>query len=94
MFDHNVPDQRPEDAHDILGTFRIANDPAEMRKVPKGGEELIHLLQTRHAVLMDARPDKHPGRWKQKANQAASTHFVEPELVEGTLAKGSISGPL
>lgn len=88
VFDHNVPDQRPEDAHEILGTFRIANDPQEMRKVPKSGEELIHLLQTRHAVLMDARPDKHPGRWKQKANQAGSTHFVEPELVAGTLAEG------
>lgn len=88
VFDHNVPDRRPEDAHDILGTFRIANDPAEMRTVPKTGDELIHLLQTRHAVLMEARPDKQPGRWKQKANQAGSTHFVEPELVEGTLAEG------
>ena len=88
VFDHNLPDQRPEDAHDILGTFRIANDPTEMRKVPKNGDELIDLLQTRHDVLMDARPDKHPARWKQKANRAGSTHFVEPELVEGTLTQG------
>jgi hypothetical protein len=88
VFDHNVPDQRPADAHDVLATFRIANDPVEMRRVPRNGDELIQLLQTRHAVLMDARPDKHPGRWKQKANRAGSTYFVDPELVEGTLAEG------
>jgi len=88
VFDHKLPDERPEDAHDILGTFRIADDPAEMRTVPRGGDELIHLLQTRHAILMDARPDANPGRWKEKANRAGSTQFVDPRLVEGTLSEG------
>lgn len=98
VFDHNVPDQRPEDAHDILGTFRIAADPVEMRIVPKSGDELIQILRRRHAVLIEARPDKHPGQWKQKANRAGSTQFVDPELVEGTLSEGfdrgaALTGP-
>ena len=37
---------------------------------------------------MELRPDKHPGAYKIKNNQAGSSLFVAPELVEGTLEKG------
>ena len=34
---------------------------------------------------MQQRPDKKPGEWKDRVNQAGSTVFVLPELVPGTL---------
>ena len=37
---------------------------------------------------MELRPDKHPGNFKIKNNQAGSTQFVAHDLVEGTLEKG------
>jgi hypothetical protein len=37
---------------------------------------------------MEARPDKTPGGYKSKSNQAGSTVFVDPGLVNGTLEKG------
>ena len=47
---------------------------------------------------MDSRPDKGPGSFKQQGNQAGSTLFVAPDLVEGTLEQGfalyrSLEGP-
>jgi len=88
VFNGHIPSERPEDAHDVLGTFRIVADEAEMSKRPKNAQELKKLLKARHAGLMQLRPDKHPGAFKTKGNQAGSTVFVAPELVEGTLEKG------
>jgi hypothetical protein len=45
-------------------------------------------LKSRHARIMGGRPDKWPGRFKADPNRAASTMFVVPELVAGTLTKG------
>ena len=39
-------------------------------------------------LVMQQRADKKPGEWKDKTNQAGSTHFVAPELVPGTLREG------
>ena len=99
VFNGRIPNDRPEDAHDVLGTFRIVSDTSEMAKLPTSAEELSHLLKSRHAVFMELRPDKHPGAYKIKNNQAGSSLFVAPELVEGTLEKGfeiyqSLSVPL
>jgi Fic family protein len=38
-----------------------------------------------NAQVMQQRPDKRPGEWKDQLNQAGSTVFVLPELVPGTL---------
>ena len=84
----SLPSARPADAHDIRGTFAIANDPVEMRRRPASGEDLITLLQQRHATLLAGRPDKHPGELKQTANRAGATLFVAPRLVRGTLLAG------
>src|SRR3546814_12035642 len=46
------------------------------------------LLRHRHAMVMEARPDKGPGIFKAKPNQAGMTLFVAPDLVEGTLERG------
>ncbi len=88
VFDGTIPTQRPADAHDVLGTFRIVADPTEMRRIPETPEQLTELLCRRHAVVMQARPEQAPGRFKTAANQAGSTVFVAPDLVHGTLAEG------
>ena len=76
---------RHADSHDILSTYRLCSSAVEMRLVPTSADGLFDLLQRRHAALMTGRPDKRPGQWKEWANKAGSTTFVEPELVRGTL---------
>jgi Fic family protein len=48
---------------------------------------------------MRSRPDKRPRQWKEYANQAGLTSFVDPGLARGTLHEGfklyrSLSEPL
>ncbi|WP_333604805.1 Fic family protein [Novosphingobium sp.] len=88
VFDGVIPAERPEDAHDILGTFRIVSDQQAMKTRPTSFPSFLDLLRARHAAVMEARPDKGPGEFKLKGNQAGSTVFVAPELVEGTLDRG------
>ncbi len=87
VFNNKIPAQRPEDAHDILGTYRVVVDDGEMARVPRSADELESLLRARHAVLMGGRPGVGPGQLKEEPNRAGSTRFVEPELVRGTLEK-------
>ena len=79
---------RHADSHDVLSTYQLCSNVAEMRLVPRSAEELLAILQRRHAQLMRARPDKRPGQWKEYANQAGLTSFVDPDLVRGTLHAG------
>jgi len=88
VFRQKIPAQRPEDAHDILGTFRIAGNSEEMNSIPDSFDEMIDLMKSRHHTIMEARPNKLPGEFKQKPNRAGETYFVAPELVKGTLRKG------
>jgi len=88
VFKGHIPKARPEDAHDVLGTWRIVSDLSEMSLVPRDFTELTALLKSRHARIMEGRPDKGPGLFKVDPNRAGSTTFVAPDLVEGTLAKG------
>jgi fido (protein-threonine AMPylation protein) len=88
VFDHQIPNARPQDAHDILGTYQIVADKAEMTRTPETFVELERLLERRHAMIMDARPEKAPGRYKATANRAGATTFVAPDLVRGTLEQG------
>jgi hypothetical protein len=99
VFKGHIPKARPEDAHDVLGTWRVVSDENEMSRLPGDFTELIAVLKRRHARIMEGRPDKGPGRFKADPNRAGSTTFVAPELVEGTLAKGfeiyrGLTGPL
>ncbi len=88
VFKGYIPKTRPEDAHDVLGTWKVVSNAKEMSRLPRNIEELTALLQSRHAQIMEGRADKGPGRFKIEANRAGATYFVAPELVEGTLAKG------
>ncbi len=83
-----IPDGRPADAHDILGTFEAVADPVLRAAVPDTVEEFLELLERRHLLVMGGRPEKRPGQFKEKPNQAGSYVFVVPELVEGTLVEG------
>jgi Fic/DOC family len=84
----NIPQKRPADGGDIAGTFEIVNDAAGMRRPIDTCDEFLRVLRERHAVIMRSRPDKNPGAFKARANQAGGTEFVNPELVEGTLRAG------
>ncbi len=79
VFKGHIPSARPEDAHDVLGTWKVVSDPIEMSRTPRSIEELTTLLKNRHARIMEGRPDKAPGRFKTDANRAGSTVFVTPE---------------
>jgi hypothetical protein len=83
-----VVGERHADSHDVLSTYQICSNGAKMRVVPRSAQELLDILQQRHAHLMRARPDKRPGQWKEYANQAGLTSFVDPDLVRGTLHQG------
>jgi len=83
-----IPEVRPADGHDILGTYRVVSSLENMRRTPDNPEELIELLQSRHADIMVGRPDKRPGAFKQEVNYAGATRFVDPDLVRGTLSQG------
>jgi len=88
VFENRIPTTRPEDAHDILGTYRIVADPQALSQRPANFAEFEHLLRRRHAAIMQARPDRSPGQYKADPNRAGGTMFVAPDLVRGTLAQG------
>ncbi len=83
-----VPAARPQDAHDVSATYGIVSNPRLAAQRAQSGTELLDLLREQHAVLMGARPDKHPGQFKQVRNYAGGYQFVEPELLPGTLKRG------
>jgi hypothetical protein len=88
VFEGEVPPARPEDAHDVLGTYQLVSDEAEMRRRTSSADEFIMLLKEWHRLVLGGRPDKRPGEFKLYPNQAGNTVFVTPDLVEGTLRRG------
>jgi len=92
VFENRIPERRPEDAHDILGTFRLASSRAVMGQsavdLASGTGAFPQLLQARHRVIMGGRPERNPGEFKEAVNRAGNTVFVAPGLVRGTLEKG------
>ncbi len=88
VFRNRIPEDRPADAHDILGTYRLVASRDEMTRVPRSVQELDTLLRARHAAVMEARPDRRPGEFKREPNRAGATLFVAPDLVRGTLVQG------
>lgn len=79
---------RNEDSHDVLGTYQLVSSKQEMRVVPYDADNLLDILLYRHKILLSAREDKNPGKFKHINNQAGDTIFVDKELVRGTLIKG------
>lgn len=87
VFEGLVPQDRPDDAHDILATFQAIIDPTRRARVPESADELLAYAKDLNRTVLSARPDKRPGEFKTIANRAGNTRFVEPELVQGTLVK-------
>ena len=88
VFEGVIPQERPADAHDVLGTFRIVSDLGHLKELPSDFAGFRDLLRRRHATVMEARGDKAPDAFKDRVNRAGNTVFVAPELVEGTLDRG------
>lgn len=85
VFRGTVPPQRPQDAHDILGTYRLVADGYERRRVPANADELVRVLRSQHGAMLAERPEIGPGEWKLRGNRVGGREFVSPHLVEGTL---------
>lgn len=88
VYHGHVPDARPEDAHDVLGTYRIVADDTVMSDPPATPEQLLATLRDHHAIIMARRPGKNPGVLKTVTNRFGSTTFVQPTEVIGTLQVG------
>ena len=88
VFDHRIPEHRPEDAHDVLGTFELIDDVEKRRRVPTDPDEFIDQLRADHGVILGHRPSAEPGRFKERPNQVGGHSFVHPDLVNGTLYEG------
>ncbi|PQV52598.1 Fic family protein [Paraburkholderia sp. BL21I4N1] len=79
---------RSEDSHDILGTFRAASTTPWRNQPAPTADHFLAWLKSVNALVMQARPNKRPGQWKEKRNMAGNTLFVLPEQVPATLAEG------
>jgi hypothetical protein len=92
VFEGMIPRNRPQDAHDIVGTFRLVGSAVEMKLSASAFstefEGFLALLKRRHATILEGRPDKRPGEFKIENNRAGQTVFVVPELMPGTLRQG------
>ena len=80
--------RRPEDAHDILETYRLIEDAHVSAEVPKDARHLLELLKRRHARMMASRAKIQPGVFKKTNNEFGARVFVMPDLVSETLARG------
>ena len=79
---------RDADSHDILGTYAITSNRAEMSRCAATSDDFIDLLRGRHRVVMSGRPSSGPGLFKTRNNRAGNTHFVSFDRVRGTLKRG------
>ena len=87
VFQQRNIENRHADSHYVLAVYQQVSDYQQMSHTPQTADELIGCLKERHFAMMLERPDKRPGHFKQKANQAGSSFFVSPDEVEGTLAQ-------
>ncbi len=90
IFEGRIPQTRPADAHDILGTFRMAVNPPEALQIGESSDALLTRLKAYHAGIMGGRPEMSPGQFKSQGNRAGGTVFVAPEQVEGILGQGLV----
>ena len=88
VYEHRIPQTRPADAHDILGTYALVSNLDEMRRTPEDADDFLEILHRRHRQMMERRPEIRPGEFKDDPNQAGGTEFVQPDRVRGTLVKG------
>jgi hypothetical protein len=88
IFQGAIVENRPEDSHDILGTFHAATQSPWRDQPAATADDFLAWLKSINAIVMQARPDKTPGEWKKRANMAGNTLFVHPQHVPATLTEG------
>lgn len=88
VFEAEVPDGRARDGRDVTQTFMQIVELAKGMSRATTSAELIDEIRERNRVLLDARPEKRPGQFKEEPNRAGNTVFVMPNLVVGTLREG------
>lgn len=92
VFEGRIPDRRPRDAHDVLGTYRVVSSRHEMMVSAtewiNRPQVFLDVLQSRHLAMLQQRPERRSGKFREEANQAGATLFVRPDLVETTLVRG------
>ncbi|NOX30191.1 MAG: cell filamentation protein Fic [Actinobacteria bacterium] len=88
VFDGDIPRARPQDAHDVLATYQLVSNDAEMRRRSASADEFVEVLSDWHRIIMGGRPEMRPGEFKNHQHQAGGTTFVAPDLVRGTLERG------
>ena len=88
VFERRIPVDRPDDAHDVQGTFDLITDPKVRAAEPADFDQLEALIGVMHRRVMRARPEVRPGAYKRVPNRAGNTSFVHPDLVRGTLREG------
>ena len=88
VFDGVIPANRPADAHDVLGTFRLVSSAEEMKRLPKNADAFLDLLRQRHRVIMEGRPEKAPGNSRTVLIRSGLSSSSHPDDVHGTLIEG------
>jgi fido (protein-threonine AMPylation protein) len=92
VFEGRIPAQRPKDAHDVIGTFRVLSSRHEMfvsaSEWVDRPQLFLDVLRSRHRTMLHERPEVRSGEFKAVPNQAGESLFVAPELVETTLIQG------
>ena len=88
VFRGAIPEERPQDAHDVVGTFDLIGDPTMRSRTPSDARELETIIRAFNARILAGRPEARPGEFKSKPNRAGNTQFVAPLLVRGTLRRG------
>ncbi|WP_024341834.1 Fic family protein [Bradyrhizobium japonicum] len=88
VFSGQAPVNRPADGHDILATYRLLTDERALKAKPSNYEEFENVLRARHVLLMEARPEKQPGKFKTTMNSVGGIQMVAPDLVIGTFKFG------
>ena len=91
VFDQVIPQSRPLDAHDVLGTFAVVGHRSTMQQSVRddaNADVFLQRLRMLHMRIMSQRTDVRPGMFKVTANRAGDTRFVAPDRVIGTLDYG------
>ena len=69
MFDGIIPEARPQEAHDVLGTYEALTNPEMMGRQLTDVADFTAVLLHHHRTIMHGRPDKRPGQLKLDANR-------------------------
>jgi len=92
VFEQRIPERRPLDAHDVLGTYRVVSSRHDMAVSAvewiERPEVFLEVLKSRHRAMLQQRPEVRSGAFKLEPNQAGDSFFVAPELVAATLVQG------